>query len=332
MTKDPQTKKRDAKTSSFLLPFILIFIGAIFLLNNFGILPWNIWNTLWLFWPLLLVIAGLQLIAGDSIASRMVVVFFAAISFLLVFVFSLLQTSQGFRNWLLLNYPQIKNLAEKVTPTRDIQMEGEKIVVKGNIYDKVDKRKVEMELGAGDFVLKEDSSDNFFQIVTSNPRNWSTPEVETGFTNGLLSIEVDAKGSIPFGQGEKPNYQMSVGQLVIPTDFDVKMGAGKFISNFESLDVRQFDMDLGAGEAKVEFTSDSLPDEMDIDVGAGKLEIKLPQNIGFKIDYEIGLGDMQIDSAKLRGRGVYQTDNYSFAEEKTEMSISLGVGSVEINR
>ena len=40
----------------------LLFIGAVLLLQSFNVLPWALWNRLWRFWPVLLIIAGLNIL------------------------------------------------------------------------------------------------------------------------------------------------------------------------------------------------------------------------------------------------------------------------------
>src|SRR3990172_9810189 len=40
----------------------LLFLGVVFLLQSLGVLPWSLWNTLWRFWPVILVITGLGLL------------------------------------------------------------------------------------------------------------------------------------------------------------------------------------------------------------------------------------------------------------------------------
>ena len=45
---------------------VLIFLGIVFLLINFNVLPWSIWNYLLRLWPLLLVFVGLQAVFGNS--------------------------------------------------------------------------------------------------------------------------------------------------------------------------------------------------------------------------------------------------------------------------
>jgi hypothetical protein len=45
---------------------LLITLGILFLLNNFGVISWEVWNDLWRFWPVILILIGLELLAGKS--------------------------------------------------------------------------------------------------------------------------------------------------------------------------------------------------------------------------------------------------------------------------
>ena len=40
----------------------LLLLGVVFLLQSLGVLPWSLWNTLWRFWPVVLIITGLGLL------------------------------------------------------------------------------------------------------------------------------------------------------------------------------------------------------------------------------------------------------------------------------
>lgn len=39
---------------------LLIVIGIYFLLQNFNLIPWHIWNELWKLWPIALILLGLR--------------------------------------------------------------------------------------------------------------------------------------------------------------------------------------------------------------------------------------------------------------------------------
>ena len=49
---------------SVLGPAILIGLGIIFLLNSLDLVPWSTWATLWRFWPIILILLGVQVILG----------------------------------------------------------------------------------------------------------------------------------------------------------------------------------------------------------------------------------------------------------------------------
>jgi len=51
-------ERRTGKHRSPVWGIFLIFLGVIFLLQTFGVWPWQLWSTLWKFWPVLLIIVG----------------------------------------------------------------------------------------------------------------------------------------------------------------------------------------------------------------------------------------------------------------------------------
>jgi len=51
---------------SFVWPVILIGLGLILLLHNFGLLPWDGWYLLGRFWPVILILIGLELMLSRT--------------------------------------------------------------------------------------------------------------------------------------------------------------------------------------------------------------------------------------------------------------------------
>lgn len=58
---------------------VLITIGVVFLLNNFGVLPWDVWLVLWRFWPILLIMSGVEMIIPDTKWGRFLVLLIGAV-------------------------------------------------------------------------------------------------------------------------------------------------------------------------------------------------------------------------------------------------------------
>jgi hypothetical protein len=59
-------------------PVLLIGLGILFLLENLGLLAWNIWEVAFRLWPLLFIAWGLELMLGRRSAWG------AAVAFILI--------------------------------------------------------------------------------------------------------------------------------------------------------------------------------------------------------------------------------------------------------
>ncbi len=71
---------------------ILILLGILFLLNNFGILPWPVWQIIVRYWPVVLILVGLEVILGGTWLGNLIfgllgLLFFVGIFFFLLWVF-----------------------------------------------------------------------------------------------------------------------------------------------------------------------------------------------------------------------------------------------------
>ena len=94
---------RQKKTSSFFWPILLIILGTLLLLNNLGILPWSIWNNLWKFSPLLLILIGLELLLGKGRLTNLLITFIGLALLLIIFTLNIPE----FGVWVSQTLPQI---------------------------------------------------------------------------------------------------------------------------------------------------------------------------------------------------------------------------------
>ena len=70
--KDGMHEKFAHRHKGVLLPLLLIAVGIILLLNNAGVIPWSIWQDIWRFWPMLLILAGVRIMLGSSWISHLI--------------------------------------------------------------------------------------------------------------------------------------------------------------------------------------------------------------------------------------------------------------------
>jgi multisubunit Na+/H+ antiporter MnhB subunit len=64
-----------------LVGLVLVFIGIVFLLSNLGLVPSNIWNEVWKFWPVLFILFGLRLLGGRNFVSRIIITLITLFTF-----------------------------------------------------------------------------------------------------------------------------------------------------------------------------------------------------------------------------------------------------------
>ena len=79
---------------------ILIALGIIFLLTNFGLVSWSIFGFLWHFWPVLLILAGLKMMTAGSQIGRLLVEIVAVFAVAYILLYALFITSPVMHNTL----------------------------------------------------------------------------------------------------------------------------------------------------------------------------------------------------------------------------------------
>lgn len=74
---------------------LFLVAGVLLLLNSLGFLPWYVWDYIWRFWPVLLIVIGLQIMLGDSPTSRFVITIITIFLILFVLFFAVSQVNSG---------------------------------------------------------------------------------------------------------------------------------------------------------------------------------------------------------------------------------------------
>jgi hypothetical protein len=81
----------ERRRPSLIGPLVLITIGILVLMANLGLLPFSFWELAYRYWPLILILAGLEMVFGrQSVLGRLIViiVWFAIIAGILWLSFS----------------------------------------------------------------------------------------------------------------------------------------------------------------------------------------------------------------------------------------------------
>jgi hypothetical protein len=85
-------------------PFLLISLGVLLLLNNFGIVSWEVWSLLWKFWPVILIVWGIEAIFGKGWIGRLLVSVVSLLLLAFALSYSISCLNPNFDKWITKNF------------------------------------------------------------------------------------------------------------------------------------------------------------------------------------------------------------------------------------
>jgi hypothetical protein len=286
---------------------LLIGLGTALLLSNLGIIQLN-WLTLVQFWPVVLILIGLDIAFGGRSAVGSVVVALVA----LAVVFGAIFWSGVLGNG----------------------VNGSGSIIEGTFKHDIgnaESLRATLDLGVADVEVGALNSDT--QAVSGNYRTDERFQIAEDYRTegdtGILTVEQ---------KSENNNFNgMAAGDVnleltnSIPLDLQVNAGVGSVTLDLSDILLVNLTIDAGVGSVTV-----MLPEgqtySVDIDAGVGSVDVDLPEDDEIRINYDGGLGSLDLDEKRFHevSEDVWETDNYSEGDG-IEINVDAGVGSVDFN-
>ncbi len=315
----------------------LIATGIVLLLNTTGVLPWSIWELLIRFWPVLFVVWGLEYLFGRGWAGRLISGFIVFCLLGAIIVVAI--TAAGIR--LGMKVPEwFSNFSKKITSSTGAE-QSQRLVVDAAKYgsEGLEQRNVDINVGAGHFSLEDNDSEDYFVADSSYYDNFGKPKLEDSLSGNNLKISFDTQEKFVFlgVMTKSPEYDFILGQPSLKTKTTIDLGAGSGEVYLKKVKLDSLSAEVGAGRLDVRLGEDVFPvDSVKFDIGAGRVRLTLPENIGVKVNYDIGAGSVTLDGNKFSGVGQkgedYRSNNYDGSNVRVEITVEVGAGSFELVR
>ena len=189
--------------------------------------------------------------------------------------------------------------------------------------------RVEIDFGAGDLEVTGGAEKLLEAGFTYNVARLK-PEV--AYADGTLAVRQPDIEGLPVLRdinGFRNEWDLRLYDEV-PMDLSVDMGAGTSNLQMAGLSLTRLDVNLGAGESTVDLNGDWVRDlDITIDAGAGDITVRLPQDIGVRVEVEAGVGT--IDAPGLTKDGdVYTNDAYGVSLVTLQVNIEAGIGRINL--
>ena len=112
---------------------------------------------------------------------------------------------------------------------------------------------------------------------------------------------------------------------------DVEGGANEARLDLTDLKVTEFVMKTGASATEITMPANAGHTKANVESGIASMKIRFPMGVAGKIRTEGGMASISVDSSRFpRSGSVYMSADYDEAENKVDLSVKTGLGSVEI--
>lgn len=331
-------RRRFGRRPSLFGPLLLIGVGLVFLLDQFGYLPIDPWILLWRFWPVILVLVGLDLLLGrrSFIGSMLGALLpLLLIGGLIAFLFFGRDLS-GWLSW-----------------TGDNELKRETIE---HPLGEIQEADVTLNMGSWHTsVAALDDSPNLIQgeIDTYGELRFL---VDEGSERAEVTLSVEnpgASGLFDWASRGNDRWEIELSPN-LPLDLELDCGSGSGEFDLNELQVRDLLVDGGSGSIELTLPAE-WGMEVELDVGSGSVELVLPERGEATVDIDGGTGRIQIvlpakmaarveivsGSGSFRpgerlklvqgerdGDGVWETEGFQSAENRIELKIDQGSGAI----
>ena len=285
---------------------LLLFLGIIFLLQTLNVLPWGLWGTLWRFWPVLIIIIGINILLGRY-------------SFWLVsvVVFALLCACLGIAIWQYGPSPP----AGVVTKSYSEPLGS------------IERAEIEVDFTGGSLTVSSlaSTSPNFVE-ATSEVRN-GVGGIRADFhrqdSEGrlyLVTKQVDRKlwGEIGI------RWEVRLTRNAALT-LNLKSAASSIALDLGELVVAQLRLDIDAGNCVVRMPASAGNTHAYVDADAANVELTIPEGVVARIRADTSLCNLDINESRFPKRGDYfVSQDFDTASNRIDLEINCDVGRVEV--
>ena len=332
---------------NFFGPILLIVVGLLFLGSNLGVIPGEGWDIIRRFWPLLLIIAGINdLVRREGIAWPILLIA-AGVFFLLnnlgpqvwiswtqlIQLWPVLLIAAGidlvFKGesvWMSVIgvVMTIVLFAGAVWMVREgVQVSAEYSRISEDLPEGVEDVVFDLNLGAGELILDDLGPDQFLVSGSITP---DKKEVELNESNG--QIEYSLYNRVPDFFPHTGRWELSTSSQV-GLAVAVQNGAGEILLSLKNSDLRSLHADQGVGRLVVRLPETDSED-IYIQQAVGVIKVYIPEGMKVAVDAKNGLSKVTFPSDFELEEGYYTTPKTSAAAADLVIVIEQAVGFVTV--
>ena len=307
---DNKNKKDDGLVGGI----ILIAIGIIALLVTFFDFK-IVWEELAKFWPVFIIIFGVSLLPLNKVLKSVCVI-------LIIIISCLIYSNEVNGN---------ENLSDEKT-SEILMEEVETQEFSSPFKDNTTEASVEINYGAGMLYLNSPVEE---LVKARNISNQMVQkfylEYEGSHADIVFDVEDDNYQVNNVEEVKSNRFDISLNKNPI-YDFELNLGASEL--NFDFSEYKVSDVEINSGASNIDIKLGELYDStyVVISTGVSKIRIGIPNNSGCRLECESVLSLKDFDGFVKKSSNVYETANYSSAENNIEIEFEGAMSEFEVYR
>lgn len=306
--------------------FILIALGILFMLNNFGIFEFG-WRALWSLWPLILILWGISILPiKDGIK---IIALTAVLAFTVIF-FNRLSEQASWWNFHNFHYYSDRDWDDRDedddNDDEDHYYKNQELSVPFDTL--INKGVIQLDAAAGNFCVQGVTSDMLTFSKTGDIGNYSlTTNDENGRKKIILSMEKTrirhsvSENKVDIKLNDKPSWNINL-----------NIGAAEIDMDLRDYKIDTADIDAGASSIHLKIGEKNPLTVLTFNAGASSIEVDIPKESACQIKSESFLVSKEFEGFRKKGDGIYQTDNFNTQKNKIYLTIKTAISKIEINR
>lgn len=290
-----------SRRSGLFFPLLLVAFGILFLLVNLGVVGREIWRDVWRFWPVLLILLGLDLLGGRGSVGRAVGSLFSV----LVLVGAAFALFHLFAPdaWI----TEVQSLSQPLNEASEAQI----VLACDGCSMTLDGPSSQDTLIEGAVTLRRD--DRLHQAVRVD--------------SGVLRFELKSNPLLPFLLTASRSDHVWDLRISAELPLELAIEAGPTIDlDLVGLDVRRADLSTENG-----ITTLRLPEtgQSVIYVAGDELRVRVPDNVGLRL-LGAPTDRLVVPAGYLRGEGETVSPDYETADATVEILLRPNLRYVRV--
>jgi hypothetical protein len=301
---------------------ILIAIGLLFILRNFGVLHFS-WFSFWKLWPVILIFWGIAILPIRDVIKYVLLGIVLVLTFL--FIDRLTERSWFFDfgdrgnrfHW---RWDKEDRTGSTNYKDQNLVVSFDSLTVKGILR---------MDAAAGNFTVKGLSSDLLSFSKTGDIGNYelTTREERKGVKAVSLRLQEGSstrnikKNQVDIRLNSKPAW-----------DLDLDIGAAEMDLDLSDYCIDTVSIDAGASAITLKLGDKSPLTILTFSAGASSINVEIPKESGCQFTSDSFLASRSFTGFSKKGDHTWETENFATAKNKIFITVKTAVSSIEIRR